>query len=167
MSRVLVRVGVLAGLAVLLAGCGDRPGYDRGAVEHFLATSQAGTFGGDLEVGKASCPKEAAVEEGMTVRCTLAVSGSAVPYRVTLRDVHGKKVKVTAKPDAVIVPGAAVRDFVRTTLPKESKGADVDCGGGVIVAKVGQTLDCTLTLGAQTQPLKVTVTDKAGTIAIA
>lgn len=166
MSRARSRVAAVAFGAFLLAGCGDRPGYDSVSVEHFLETSQAGTFG-DLHPGKASCPKVATVTEGMTVRCTLAVAGSEVPYRVTLRHVHATKVDATAKLDGVVVPATAVRDFVRTTLPRESRGADVNCGGGMIVAKVGQTLDCTLTLGAQTQPIKVTVQDQAGTIGIA
>jgi hypothetical protein len=90
-----------------------------------------------------------------------------VPYLVTLRHVHASKVDVTARFDGVVIPATAIRDFVRTTLPRESRGADVDCGGKVIVAKVGQTLDCTLALGAQTQPVKVTVQDRAGTIGIA
>lgn len=166
MSRVPGRVVAAAAGVLLLAGCGDRPGYDRAGVERFLETSQAGTFG-DLKPGKATCPPAESLTEGMTVRCTLAVAGSRVPYRVTLRHVHATKVDVTARLDGVVVPATSVRDFVRTTLPKESRGADVDCGGGVIVAKVGQTLDCTLTLGAQTQPIKVTVKDRTGTVGIA
>lgn len=170
MTRVPVRwsgrVAAAAAGVLLLAGCGDRPGYDRAGVEHFLQTSQSGAFG-DLKPGRATCPAAASLTEGMTVRCTLAVAGTAVPYRVTLRHVHATKVDVTARLDGVVVPATAVRDFVRSKLPLESRGADVDCGGGLIVAKVGQTRDCTLVLGAQTRPIKVTVKDRAGTVDVA
>lgn len=167
MSRRWYAAGALAASVVLLAGCGDRPSYDAGAVEDFLAKSQAATFGADLKVGKAHCPADVAVSEGMRLRCTLEVSGAKVPYRVQLRHVHAKKVDATARLDGVVVRSSSVRDFVRGTLPKESKGADVDCGKGVIVAKVGQSLDCTLVLGAQEKPLTVTVTDAQGTVAVA
>ena len=73
---------------------------------------------------------------------------------------------VSAAPDGVLLSGVKVRDFVRTTLPKSSAAADVDCGGPYVVADVGETLDCTLALGAQEQPIKVTVKDKSGVVAV-
>jgi hypothetical protein len=60
-----------------------------------------------------------------------------------------------------------VRDYVRTTLPQSATGAGVDCGHRYLVAKVGDSLDCRLTLGAQEKPFKVTVKDEKGTIAVA
>ena len=163
--RALVAVG--AGLLVL-AGCGDRPGYDASAVEKYLVASQGTRFAGAGEVSKASCPSHRDLSEGMTVVCTLTVSGSKVPFKVTLTDVHADKVKVTAAPDGVVIPASRLREVVATSLDAASKKAQVVCGGSAfIVAKVGKTVDCTLVLGSQTKPFKVTITDESGRVSIA
>jgi hypothetical protein len=157
------------GLAVvgllLLAGCGQSPGYDAAAVESYLATSQAATFAPTAQVSRAACPSDQELREGMTFTCTLSVSGSKLPYRVTLTHVHDT-VEVAAAPAGVIVSGAKLRAFVRTTLPKDSAGAQVDCGGPFVVAAVGSTVDCTLELGSQATPMKVKVLDETGRVSI-
>ena len=163
--RSLVALGV--GL-VVVAGCGDRPGYDASAVEKYLVASQGWRFAGAGEVSKASCPSDRDLSEGMTVLCTLTVSGSKVPFKVTLTDVHADKVKVTAAPDGVVISGARLRDVVASSLDTASQKATVDCGGAAfLVAKVGKTVDCTLVLGSQTKPFKVTIKDETGRVAIA
>ena len=44
---------------------------------------------------------------------------------------------------------------------------EVDCGNGAfVVADVGETVDCTLELGRQRKPFKVTVKSKTGTVSI-
>ena len=155
---------VLASLGLLtLAGCGEDPGYDSSAVESYLAQSQQEVLGGDV---RASCPDDLETEEGMTFRCTLKVSGAALPYRVTLTHLDAERVTVSAAPDGVLISGVKVRDFVRTTLPKSSAAADVDCGGPFVVADVGEALDCTLALGAQERPITLTVKDESGVVAV-
>jgi hypothetical protein len=132
-------------------------------VESYLVQSQQAVLGDEV---RASCPDDLETEEGMTFRCTLKVSGAAMPYRITLTDLDAEKVTVSAAPDGVLISGVKVRDFVRTTLPKSSAAADVDCGGPFVVAEVGETLDCTLALGAQERPIKVTVKDEAGVVSV-
>lgn len=164
--RRLSRVTVVLACLALLAGCGDRPGYDDAAVESYLAKSQATTFGTSAKVGAASCPGTLELREGMTFTCKLDVSGASLPYRVRLTHVHDTRMSISAAPDGVIVSTAKLRDYVAGTLPKNSSGADVDCGGAFVVAKVGATVPCTLTLGSQEQPIKVTVKDQTGRVQI-
>lgn len=151
---------------VLLAGCGDDPGLDTAAVESYLAGSQAAAFGADAHVGKAHCPGHPALEEGMTLRCTLAVSDASVPYRLTLHKVHSTKVAVDVALDAVVLRSADVQDFVRAQLPKAFAGARVECGAEYVVTDVGETVECTVASGAQNKPVSVKVEDEEGRISI-
>jgi len=157
---------ILIGALGLLAGCGDRPGYDESAVESYLASSQAATFGPSAKVGKASCPGDLELKEGMAFTCKLSVDGARLPYRVRLTHVHDAKISIAAKPDGVILSATKLGEYVGRTLPKTSAGAAVDCGGAYVVAKVGATLPCTLTLGSQETPIKVTVKDESGRVQV-
>jgi hypothetical protein len=154
-----------AGVLVLGAGltaCGDEPGWDPTAVESFLQTSEAGSFAG-LDVGPAHCPAHHALTDTVTVRCTLAVADAEVPYSVRVGHAREKKVDVSARLDSVVLRGTDIQAFVRSTLPKDSREAtDVDCGHVLVVAQVGDQLDCTLASGAQTAPLSLTVEDAEG-----
>lgn len=151
---------------VLVAGCGEDPGLDTAAVESYLAGSQAATFGADAQVGTASCPGHHALKEGMVLRCTLAVSDASVPYRLTLHRVHSSKVAVDVAVDAVVLRSADVQDFVQRQLPKAFAKAAVDCGADYVVTDVGEKVECTVSSGAQTQPVSVTVEDEDGRISI-
>jgi hypothetical protein len=157
--------GAIVGV-LLLAGCGDQPGYDHAAVESYLAKSQVDTFGASGKVGDAACPRGLELREGMTFTCKLDVSGARLPYRVRLTHVHEARVSISASPAGVVLSASRIGDFVGSTLPKTSSGAKVDCGGAFVVAKVGDTIACTLTLGSQEQPLKVTVKDDSGQLQI-
>jgi hypothetical protein len=164
------RVRLLAGAAlgtVLLAGCGDDPGLDLSAVESYLATSQATTYGSDADVGKAHCAGHPALKEGMTLRCTLAVSDASVPYLLTLHHVYARNVSVDVALDAVVLRAADIRDFVRKQLPKAFAKAGVDCGGDYLVTDVGKTVECTVSSGAQSHPVTVTVEDEEGHVSLA
>ena len=162
------RLGILLGAtALLLSGCGDRPGYNASAVEKYVAGTQGQQFAGSGTVGRASCPRHRDLSEGMTVRCTLAVGGSKVPFLVTLTDVDASKMHVRAKPDGVVIPSSKLTAVVAQTLPAQSRGAKVDCGSGAfLVAKVGKTVSCSLVLGPQTRTLKVTVKDSSGRVSV-
>ncbi len=151
---------------VLMAGCGEDPGMDKAAVESYLAGSQAATFGADAQVGKAHCAGHPALSEGMTLRCTLAVSDASVPYRLTLHKVHSTKVTVDVAMDAVVLRSADVQDFVRAQLPKAFAKAVVGCGGDYLVPDVGETVDCTVSSGAQSESVSVRVEDEDGHISI-
>jgi uncharacterized protein DUF4333 len=160
---------LLAGAALgvaLVAGCGDEPGLDVAAVESYLAASQASTFGADAEVGRAHCKGDHVLEEGMEMRCTLAVADASVPYRLTLHKVHSTKVAVDVALQAVVLRSADVQDFVRDQLPKAFRDSTVDCGHQLLVTEVGETVDCTVSSGAQSKPVAVKVEDDDGRISI-
>jgi hypothetical protein len=152
-------------LGAALTSCGDEPGWDPTAVESFLRTSQAGSFP-DLDVGAATCPGHHTLAATMTVRCTLAVADAEVPYRVRLG--HGREdhVSVDVALDSVVLRSADIQLYVRSTLPKDFKQAQVDCGHVLVVAQVGDALDCTLASGAETKPLSVKVEDAAGHLTV-
>lgn len=163
------RLAALAAVStILLSGCGAEPGYDAAAVESYLNSSQASRFAGAGPVGSARCPDERALREGMTVRCTLEVSRSQVPFVVTLRDVRTDEVKVSVRPDGVIISGKRLTDVVRLKLPADARQADVECDGNsaFVVAQVGQTIDCDVLLGSQRTAFRLTVTDAAGRVSI-
>ena len=164
-ARLRRTAAVISGLLVL-AGCGDRPGYDHAAVESYLVKSQADTFGASAAINKATCPTPLALQEGMSFTCRLEVSGATLPYRVRLTHVRDARVSVSAVPDGVVLTATKLTDFVAGTLPKTAAEAEVDCGGAYVVAKVGATLPCTLTLGSQEQPIKLTVKDRSGTVTV-
>lgn len=163
-----MRRGVVPLLAVgfLLTGCGERPGYDDAAVESYLVTSQRSLFGAAGDRARATCPEDRELREGMTVACTLTVSGAKLPYRVRLTNVRAERVKVVARPDGVLVSGTKIRSYVRSTLPRTAVGADVDCGDPFVVVAIGKSVDCTLSLGSQEKPIQVTVLDEVGRISV-
>lgn len=159
------RAVAMMALGLLLAGCGDVPGMDTGAVERFVLESQSSTYG-DLEVGPATCSGGDELREGMTVRCALTVADADVPYRVKLRDVREEKVRADVSLDGVVLLATRIQEYVRSTLPKSFASAEVTCGHEVIVTEVGAALDCLLASGAQTEPLTVTVEDAEGHVSI-
>ena len=158
-------LAVAAAGVLLLAGCGDAPGYDHKAVEGYLVSTQSTALGG-AEVTGATCPTHHALSEGMTLTCTVDVSGAKLPYRVRLTHVHARHVSVSATPAGVLVDGSKLVAYVQTTVPKTAKGALVTCGGRYVVAKVGETLTCTMTLGSQQRQVDLKVLDKSGTVSL-
>jgi hypothetical protein len=156
-------LGTLLALS-LLSGCGDEPGLDTAAVEAYLVQSQEKTFG-DLEVGAASCPDQT-LKDGMTLPCTLAVADAEVPFSVRLRDVHAAEVRVDVALDAVVLLAEEIEKFVVSTLPKDFASAQVACEHDVIVADVGDSVECLLSSGTQTKPVALTVEDEDGHVSI-
>ena len=155
---------LLVGTLLLLAGCGDRPGYDASAVESYLVHMHGAPFSDGID--KASCPSHHDVSEGMTVRCTLTVSGSKIPYRVRLTNVHDDPVTVSAEPDGVVLSRDKLRAVIGLSLPKGAARPAVDCGGSYMVAKVGQSLKCKATLGSQVSTFTVKVKDATGRVSV-
>jgi hypothetical protein len=163
------RIAAYAATAVVLGAgltsCGDEPGWDPAAVESYLQKSQAGSFPG-LDVGAARCPGHHALADTMTVRCTLAVADVEVPYRVRLGHAREDHVAVDVALDSVVLRSSDIQAYVRSTLPKDFRHAQVDCGHVLVLAQVGDDVDCTLASGAQTSPVSVTVEDEEGRISI-
>jgi hypothetical protein len=157
---------VLVGMLMLLAGCGDRPGYDASAVEGYLLHMQNSPFANLAIIDKAKCPAHHDLSEGMTVRCTITVSGSKIPYRVTLTNVNDDPVTVSAKPDGVVLSRDKLRQVIGLSLPQGAAKAAVDCGGPFMVAHVGQSLKCQATLGSQVRTFTVKVKDTTGRVSV-
>jgi hypothetical protein len=155
---------LLLSTLALVAGCGDRPGYDASAVESYLVHMHDAPFAEGID--KASCPAHQDVSEGMTLRCTLTVSGSKVPYRVRLTNVHDDPVTVSAVPDGVVLSRDKLRAVIGLSLPKGAARPAVDCGGSYMVAKVGQSLKCKATLGSQVSTFTVKVKDATGRVSV-
>jgi hypothetical protein len=142
---------LLVSTLALVAGCGDRPGYDASAVESYLVHMHDAPFAEGID--KASCPAHQDVSEGMTLRCTLTVSGSKVPYRVRLTD-------------GIVLSRDKLRTVIALSLPKGAARPAVDCGGSYMVAKVGQSLKCMATLGSQVSTFTVKVKDATGRVSV-
>jgi hypothetical protein len=155
---------LLVGTLLLLAGCGDRPGYDPSAVESYLVHQHGGAFPDGIE--RASCPAHRDLHEGMTVRCTVTVSGSKIPYLVRLTHVHDDAVRVSAHPDGVVLSREKLRAVIGLSWEKGAARPAVDCGGPYMVAKVGQSLTCKATLGSQVRTFTVQVKDATGRVSV-
>lgn len=166
MSGHLLRGAALAAGLLTLAACGDRPGYDRDAVESYLVETQGAAFAPAGTIEGATCPKGLDLREGMRFTCQLAVSGAQVPYRVRLTHVRDERMAVQAAPAGVLMSGTKLTEAVRGSLPKTSAAAAVDCGGPFFVAAVGDTISCRLVLGGQEKPIKVTVEDESGSVSV-
>ena len=69
--------------------------------------------------------------------------------------------------DAVVLLAEEIERFVVSTLPKDFSSARVACEHDVIVAEVGDRVECTMSAGAQTKPVAVTVEDEEGHVSIA
>jgi hypothetical protein len=152
-------------LGLLLGACGDEPGLDVTRVEAYLVDSQATTYG-DLDLGDASCPDKPLVE-GMRLTCTLEVAEVAVPYVVRLRDVRKREVRIDVALDAVVLLEHRIADYVVGTMPEDFADAEVSCDHEVVLADVGDTVECSLSSGGQSNPVKVTVEDDTGRVSIA
>ena len=57
-------VPLLAAGLLLLAGCGESPGYDDAAVESYLVKSQASLFGSAGDKARATCPADRELTRG-------------------------------------------------------------------------------------------------------
>jgi hypothetical protein len=153
-------------VVVVLAGCSDQASFDPTVVEAYLRTSQAAVFP-DQDLGPAVCPEHVALREGLRIACTLEVAGEAIPYDVELTDVAGDRVTISAQPRGALIPLEAAEQYVLDSLPADAEGASVSCGeGAVVAARTGATINCTVELGSQTEPVVLEVLD-AGTVRIA
>jgi hypothetical protein len=67
----------------------------------------------------------------------------------------------------VVLLGKEIERFVVSTLPKDFSSAQVTCEHDVIVAEVGDTVECTVSSGVQTAPVALVVEDEEGHVSIA
>lgn len=166
MRRIAGRAVLAVGLALIAAGCADKPAYDPSTIESYLRTSQAAVFAG-LGIGSATCPGDVALSEGVLINCTLEVTGQAIPYQVRLTNVHAAQVTIVAKPQGAVIPTQSAEAYVLSSLPADATGSTVTCGdGSVVVAAAGATITCTVALGSQTESVVLEVLDDLGTVRI-
>lgn len=149
---------LLVGAAALLtlSACGDQPGFDAGSVEDYLVSSQRDAYPG-AEVGGAHCPSPLDLEEGMSFRCTLSVSGTEVPYSVRLTRVHSASPRVAVDARGIVVRASAAQRYLASSLPKTATGAKVDCGAAYLVVEEGDEVTCAVSLGGQREDVALHV----------
>lgn len=122
-----------------------------------------------VKIGKASCPSGVKLTEGGTFKCTLQVANVTVPYTVTMSDIKGTKFHYGFKTTKVIIDLDAAASLVKNNLNEASQGATVVCGDQgdqFLLAKVGDTFRCHLSLGSQTGTNTLKVLDSKGTVKI-
>lgn len=122
----------------------------------------------DLDVGEASCPDEVDLTQGSTFECTVEIEGVEAPYSVTLTkdDPEGNSGSFDIKPAKAIIDGSIVADFIRDQVDAGS-GVEIECGDErVIIADVGETFDCTISNGQQSQTVTMVVKDLDGTVGV-
>jgi hypothetical protein len=121
----------------------------------------------DIEVGEATCPEDVDLEVGARFECTLTVGGVEAPYEVTMEedDPDADVGSFHFEPAQPILDMQLVEDFVASRLNRRSQGATVECGTQrVVVAEVGDALECTVSKGDRSTTVKAYVKDKEGTV---
>jgi hypothetical protein len=163
--RSMVAVGVALATLLLASACSTSNSYDASKVEAQVVALQKGKLQG-LAEGKATCPSGLKLTEGMTFTCTLEIAGTPAPFTVTLTNVKKDPLHIDVKPAKTILSTAILADQLRGKLPVDERAATVVCGpptARIIVAVPGQTIECTLKLGAKTGSDQLTV-QKDGTV---
>src|SRR5688572_29685429 len=105
----LTLVGLVAGL--VLVGCSNDNIYAADALEAAVVASQE-DLAEELTVGSATCPDDVALEEGVTVECSIDLEGVDAPYSVTLTDVESQDVAVSVEPLRTVIPADAAVQYV-------------------------------------------------------
>jgi hypothetical protein len=123
----------------------------------------------DIEVGEATCPDDVDLEVGARFECTLTVGGVDAPYEVTMEgdDRDADVGSFHFEPAQPILDMQLVEDFVASQLNRRSQGATVECGSErVVVAEVGDALECTVSKGNRSTTVQAYVKDKEGTVSL-
>ena len=160
---------LLSGAAV---GCSasigtDDGGYEAGPIEEKIVELQTGKVG-DLELGDATCPDDVELEEGVEFECTLSLSGVEAPFAVVLTEIDEDRPKIHVEPAQAIIPTATAEGFVRSNLQAGAEGAEVSCGDGPVqLGDPGDTIECTVSLDGQSQPVRIEIKDTQGNVVIA
>lgn len=163
----LLLLGALA-VSACSASIGGK-NYDASKVEDFLVKSQEGKIGG-LTLGKATCPKDVKIVEGVTFTCTLVIADADAPYKVTITNVDKDKANIHAAPAKALISVAAANAFVQKNLKDSAAGATVDCSEGgqkLIISDPGDKIACKVSLGGQSDTVDLLVKDTKGNIVIA
>ena len=163
-ARTLALAAVAA--ALLVVSCSTSNSYDQAKIEAGLLKVEAGHFG-SLTVGKASCPADEKLTEGVSFTCTIALEGVAAPFRVTLTDVKASKIHLEAVNAKAIIPASSAEAFVEKNLDAGSAGAKATCGDAkVILSNPGDVITCKLVKGSQTGEVKLKVKDIKGNVSV-
>lgn len=126
-----------------------------------------------LKVTKAVCPSTLKVLRSQakagTYQCTVTIEGVVAPYTVVISRADKARTGTYAlSPAKAIIDVSKVIAGIREELePNERATAKISCGKAkVIVAAPGAEIACTTTTGTLTMPVRYTVKDVDGTIAL-
>ena len=160
----------LAGLALAtltaVGACSSTTKYDADAVADSLKETQQAAVG-DLELGDANCPQDAALKEGLTIECTLEVGDAVAPYTVVLTNVDEDEANIEVAPAKAIIDVSKGVDFLRSNIDAEYADADIACGdAAVVIADPGDTIDCTVEFDGDVQNVVLVVNDLKGNISL-
>jgi hypothetical protein len=113
-----------------------------------------------LALGKVDCPKDLDVEPGQNIDCSASVDGVALNMRFTARSrLEGGSVDHFD----LTLDGAVDADAVQSEAQRRfGSGYRVSCPQQRWVAKLEASQECTLSLGRQSETLRVRTTDNHG-----
>jgi hypothetical protein len=143
---------------------GDSGGPDLSEVESRLLAEQKAESP-DLVVEDATCPDDVTIEKGATFECTVSIEGIEAPYTVTVteNDSEAETASFHFEPAKAIIDVSIIVDFIQG---KVSGSGTVDCGDEkVVIADVGDTIDCTVSDGNDSFDAGMVVKDLDGTVA--
>ncbi|MFF0544551.1 DUF4333 domain-containing protein [Nocardia thailandica] len=181
----ITAAAVLSALALSLAGCSVQFGgaeVKEADLEKSVSQTLAGQVGETPD--KVDCPGDLKGEVGESMRCTVTAGGETLGATVTVTSVDGDTVNYDVKVDPaaptatrtpaptttsaapagdVTVEEAELERSVSATLAEQAGQVPdrIDCPGD-LDGTVGTTMRCTLTAGADTLGVTVTVTSVDG-----
>ncbi|WP_300010886.1 DUF4333 domain-containing protein [Pseudonocardia sp.] len=153
----LAIVGVLA-----LGGCGgETPGAGGVDVTEHL-DAQLGSVGIVADPGSLACD-DVDLGVGASVGCTFTAGGQPVGLTAEVTSVEGSGVGFDVSTQARPVPAEVLGTTVATRAGQQL-GAAIDSAecAGELAPTVGESTSCTLTSGAETRDVTVTVTGVDG-----
>ena len=117
---------------------------------------------------KVDCPGDLEGEKDATMKCAIKEDGGEIGVTVTVTEVDGSDLRfrwevdqtaTEASPPGATVDEIALEKRVATLLEQQvgQKPDNIDCPGD-LTGKVGETMECTLTAGADQLGVTVTVT---------
>ncbi|GAA4980338.1 DUF4333 domain-containing protein [Pseudonocardia tropica] len=155
-------LAVLVASAGLLAAAGCSSSVPRDQVASTIAT-QLGGQGVAIDAGTVTCPSDLAAEVGRTLRCEFTTGGQPVDAVAAVSAVDGGTVNfditTEARPVAPEVLARTVGEQVTASMGRPVGTTTCD---GELAPRPGAVQTCTLTVGGEQLPARVTVTSVEG-----
>jgi hypothetical protein len=145
-SASLLAFAIALGVA---AGCGGS-----GAEDLDLARARAGVrgyverfYGGEVDIGKATCPERVVVEEGDTFTCTVSIEGQDFAVGLRQKDDDGN---VEMKLLEAVISNEKAAEFVAGYAERRgTPAASVTCGSGPVSVRLpGERITCAVTFAS-------------------